>query len=268
MCLLWDFSCTSRPSGRCGRCICTLVEAVYQLELAFLLTLAENDRVFQAVLLDVSDQLTVILPGGVLDIGAGQGLDVGEGYETEIRGLFHFSGLRGIHRLLILAWLGGGGGCRLILALRLILGWTVRWCLGRLRPLFLTGRLVRDSCRLFIRGSLACGGRLRLRWGNRGLRRLRGLLIRDSLADGGRLWFERGLRGFGFWWGRLRGRPERPDQGIALGIWHDSSSFGLNLHQFDVDFAGLSLRVGRRLRGLGARLCLCGPVQRLKQAAQ
>lgn len=63
------------------------MEAVYQLELALFLTLAENDGLLQAVFLNICNQAAVILPGLVLDVGAGQRFDFGEGYEAMFRPL-------------------------------------------------------------------------------------------------------------------------------------------------------------------------------------
>ena len=100
------------------------VEPVHKLVLA-LLALAENDRLFQPGLLNAVDQLRVVLPGGVLDIGAGEGLDVGQLDETQTGLILGFTfavlgrsgagslgvgcGLGRLGELLALASLGGSG---------------------------------------------------------------------------------------------------------------------------------------------------------------
>ncbi len=57
------------------------VESIHKLVLA-LLALAENDGLFQPGFLDTVDQVFVLLPRSVLDIGAGEGLNVSQLDET------------------------------------------------------------------------------------------------------------------------------------------------------------------------------------------
>ena len=152
------------------------VEAVYQLKFVLFLALAENDGLLQAVFLNVRDQAAVILAGFVLDIGAGQRFDFGEGNETQVGGswllLLFVLGLTGIRhrRLLPVGRLGRGvrGSLGLLLSLLLVgrlgggvcgglggflpllpvgrLGGGVRRGLGGLRPLLLVGRLGEGVC--------------------------------------------------------------------------------------------------------------------------
>ena len=129
------------------------MEAVYQLELALFLTLTENDRVFQAVFLNIRNQAAVILSGLVLDVGAGQRFDFGEGYEAKFRplvGLFlirpvFFRGpflIFGLGRLLFWRL----RRFRALLFLTGQLGGGVHGGLGVLRSLLLTGGLGEGVC--------------------------------------------------------------------------------------------------------------------------
>ena len=118
----------------------------------------------QAVLFDVGNHIAVVLPGGVLDVGAGEGNDLGQLDETEA-GVFRRFG-----RLLFLGRLVGCGG-----------GFGVSRRLGRFGTLLFPGRLT---------GSV--GGGLGVR---RGLGWLGGLLSLGGLVGSisGGLGVRRGL---------------------------------------------------------------------------
>ena len=96
---------------------------MHKLIVAFF-TLTEDNRLLQAVFLDAGDQVAVVAPGGILDIGAGKGLDIRQLDEPQFGVLLRLRGL------LFPAGLGGAvSGGFLLLAI-----------LGRLRGLlFLAG---------------------------------------------------------------------------------------------------------------------------------
>lgn len=103
----------------------TAVEPVHKLIVAFF-ALAENDGLFQPGFLDTVDQVLVVLPGSVLDVGAGEGLNVSQLDKPQIirgLGIGHILGQFG--RLFALVRFGGGSAG----------GLGVRRGLGRFRGL-------------------------------------------------------------------------------------------------------------------------------------
>ena len=177
------------------------VEPVHKLVLA-LLALAENDRLFQPGLLDAVDQVLVVLPGRVFDIGAREGLDVGQLDKPQVSLLLRFTlaalgrgstgslGVRcvlgGRVGLLALAALDGGiagglGGGRVLGRLGRLLALTI---LGRGGASGLGGGHVLGRLGGLFTLAVLAGGNVGGLGGGRVLGRLGGFLTLVSLGRG------------------------------------------------------------------------------------